>query len=440
MRLGPLLPQLGAVLAQVRHQLRQQLVLVLPVRASGSPPTTSWPRCASSFMRHPSSPPLGHGHGGAAARARRRRRTRPSAGGRPADPGPGRGRCCSRRCRACSTSAMPGPVSRATTRKPRPRLLERARRRPRPTPANRTMLRAISDTAVAITVRSVPREAQPRRPARGPPAGPATMSASAWIGMRTSSSRCWPRSSSGSLSRAQRSHSSRCRAASTSRCRRRSPLDSASSTGRQRSVGGSTPLAAPAGTRPAAGPGSGSAARRRRRRSTRARAASDLVSCPATSCASSVSPLALGQPGQRLARRPSRSSSASRSSSGASARPQVDDPVLVAPVPVLLLPHRSDQVAGRDDRVRLEHARLDPARPRPAPGPASPARGRRRRPGRPPAPRRCAGPSGSARRRRPARHRCPGSVAAPRPAARHSRSVITPHPASCTPRCGVFRG
>jgi hypothetical protein len=35
-------------------------------------------------------------------------------------------------------------------------------------------------------------------------------------------------------------------------------------------------------------------------------------------------------------------------------QPQIDDPVLVAPVAVLLLPHRRDHVAGNDDREILE--------------------------------------------------------------------------------------
>jgi len=113
------------------------------------------------------------------------------------------------------------------------------------------------------------------------------MSGSAAIAIRRLPSRCWPRSSSGSLSRAHSSHSSRCWPARTSRCRRWSPLLSATRTGRHRSVGGSSCSAA-------------------RRYSTRSRArvrlseaatapavlprrsASVRVSVPVTSCSSSV--------------------------------------------------------------------------------------------------------------------------------------------------------
>ena len=116
----------------------------------------------------------------------------------------------------------------------------------------------------------------------------ATMSASRWIGIADLVvAAAGLARSSGSLSRAHRSHSSRCRAASTSRCRRRSPPDSANSTGRHRSVGGSARSRASrystrsrarvrlswAATAPAVEPSS---------------AARTAVSCPATSCASSV--------------------------------------------------------------------------------------------------------------------------------------------------------
>ena len=116
------------------------------------------------------------------------------------------------------------------------------------------MLRATSDTAVASRVRSVP--VKPARTAISRAAcRAATMSGSPVIATRTSSSRTGPRSSSGSLSRAQSSHSSRCCAASTSRWRRRSALDRASSTGRQRSVGGSTLLEGQQVLDPQPGPG-----------------------------------------------------------------------------------------------------------------------------------------------------------------------------------------
>ena len=44
---------------------------------------------------------------------------------------------------------------------------------------------------------------------------------------------------------------------------------------------------------------------------------------------------------------------------GSLGRPEVDHAVLI-PVPGLLGPHRGDEIARRDDRVRLQHARLDP--------------------------------------------------------------------------------
>jgi hypothetical protein len=45
-------------------------------------------------------------------------------------------------------------------------------------------------------------------------------------------------------------------------------------------------------------------------------------------------------------------------------RPQVQDPMPIAPMPVLLLPHRRDHVRRGHDGVRLEHARLDAIRGR----------------------------------------------------------------------------
>ena len=175
-------------------------------------------------------------------RPRTRSRTRPSAGGRRAVPARARGRCCSRRSSACSTSAMPGPVSRATTRTPR---------RGCSSSSTTTSPAAGEPHDVAGDLGDGGRDQRSGRSGRSRAARPAPGRACArrddvgvgagW-GSATSSSRCWPRSSSGSLSRAHSSHSSRCRAASTSRCRRRSPPDSASSTGRQRSVGGSASL------------------------------------------------------------------------------------------------------------------------------------------------------------------------------------------------------
>ena len=117
---------------------------------------------------------------------------------------------------------------------------------------------------------------------------------------------------------------------------------------------------APAGTPPAAGRGSGSAGRRPRRRWSPVRAASERVSCPATSCASSVS-RSRSDSRARAAATAACSSRASRPSSGGCRRRQVDDAVLVALVPVLLPPHGGDHVARRDDRVGLEHPRLHPA-------------------------------------------------------------------------------
>src|SRR3954467_12556372 len=126
----------------------------------------------------------------------------------------------------------------------------------------------------------------------------------------------------------------------------------ASSTGRQRSVGGSTCSAASrystrsrarvrlscAATAPAVLPSS---------------AASEAVSCPETSCASSVSPPRphhparhpppprRAPPGPVLAEQPPLVRCLGR--------PQVDDPVLVPALPVLVAPHRGDDVARGHD-------------------------------------------------------------------------------------------
>ena len=207
---------------------------------------------------------------------------------------------------------MPGPVSRATTRTPAAGFLDQL---------DDDLAGVGEPHDVARDLRDRGRDdgqvgrarSQAARRARAPPGAPRTMSASAWIGTRTSSSRCCPRSISGSLSRAHRSHSSR--------WRRRRPR--AADVGRRR-------------TGPAAPDGTGRSAARRcsraSRYSTRSRARVRF-SCAATAPAVEPAPgerpgvlpgdlmgeqglpLPLRQPGQRAATAAC-SSRASRSSSG----------------------------------------------------------------------------------------------------------------------------
>ena len=250
-----------------------------------------------------------------------------------------------------------------------------------PWSAKRTMLRATSDTAVASRVRSVP--VKPARTAISRAAcRAATMSGSPVIATRTSSSRTGPRSSRGSLSRAQSSHSRRCWAASTSRWRRRSALDRASSTGRHRSVGGST-------------------FSRASRYSTRSLARVRL-SCAATAPAvlPETSARALvASPSTSWASRMRRSLSSRRCTARAIAALSSEA------MTTLVAPARARPGHGRDAgcaargppaatwwpsrcaRSRWRRARPCPARSgpgRPARAPASPARGPRQRGGDPP--------------------------------------------------------
>ena len=291
-------------------------------------------------------------------RSRTRSRTRPSTAGRREVPARARGTCCSRPVRACSTSAMPGPVSRATTCTPR-RGWSSSSTTISPEPAKRTMLRATSDTAVAMSVRSVRAEAEARRPAHGRPGG---------------RRRCPRRSRMGMLHLVvawlpplhQRLAEPRAEVALeevTSGVDL--PLPTAVSA-RQREQHGTAPVGrrldagrGPGGTPPAAVPASGSAGRRPLRRSSPARPRASGCPDPTTSWASSVSRSRSDSRARAWATADC-SSWASRSSSGASAGRQIDDAVLVAPVPVLFPPQRGDDVARRHDRVGLEHPRLDP--------------------------------------------------------------------------------
>ena len=209
----------------------------------------------------------------------------------------------------------------------------------------------------------------------------------------------------------------------------------ASRTGRHRSVGGSVCSSAS-------------------RYSTRSRA---RVRCSWAATAPGDEPVSVGQragvlarrprgrrawPGRPRAggtaprRRPPAPRPASSSSSGAARRPQVDHPVLVAPVAVGLLPERGDHVARSDDGVGLEHARLDPVdggeHPRQGLLDEVVRRGRVRHPG----------------ADDPPHHRDQGgdvAVDGGCPAARIGRrrahfANSTPAVASCEPAGGVFMG
>ena len=241
-----------------------------------------------------------------------------------------------------------------------PRLARAARRPPHRSPANRTMLRATSETAVAMTVRSVPGEAEPGRRAR-----------ERGLARRR---RCRRRPGSGCAPRRRvwlpALHQRPAQPGAQLALQQvpggvdlALPTPVAAGEGEQHrsaaAVGAARCAPAPAGTRPAAGHASGSAARPRHPPSSRAAE-------PATG----VLPGRPREPAARHARGPragpapaataARSSAASSSLVGSGWRPEVDHPVLVAAVPVLLLPHRRDDVACRHDRVRLEHPGLDP--------------------------------------------------------------------------------
>ena len=242
---------------------------------------------------------------------RTRRRTRPSAAARPGKPEPqARDTCCSRRPAPASTSGMPGPLSRATTCTPRRPSCSTTSTTISPPSANRTMLRATSETAVAIRVRSVAGEARPRPPAPGRLPGRHDVGVPA------------DRDPDLVVAALAARHAGARSAARTGRTaaggRRRRPRVGGAGrrwTGRAAPAGTGRSAARPApgraGTPPAAGRGCGSAARPPRPPVEPVARPGVRVSCPATSWASRVSR-------SRSSRRPRASAMAACSSPASS--------------------------------------------------------------------------------------------------------------------------
>ena len=277
-----------------------------------------------------------------------------------------------------STSAIPGPVSRATTRTPRPRLVHELHDDLAALGESDDVTGDLGDGG-GDQGQLGPRETGPCRQLASTPAG---------------RRRCRRRCGSGRASHRPDSGPAASAARSAERTGR-TPGDA----GRHRPPAGDggprwTAPATPAGTAPSAARPRSNASRYSTRSRARVR-----FSCAATAPAvepelappglvcparrprePAGSALPLGQATQRLGDGLPLLAQRARSSSGGSGG-QLDHAVLVPAVTVRSRHIDGDHVARRHDRVRLEHPRLDPSAAPRAPAPGSPARGRRRRDG-----------------------------------------------------------